>query len=123
MQNLERVLVVHQDEDLKSYTSTILTELGFRHVLTATSLSSAKLTCEHSLQRGHPIQLIVCDDALPEGALVTRRELRDWPCVVVTDSHNPNNVRLAAALGVTKLLFRPYGKAQMAKVLGSINLT
>jgi hypothetical protein len=122
MEKLERALVIHQDEELKNYTSALLTELGFRHVLTATTLPMAKLTCEHARQKGHPIQLVVCDDGLPGGALAARRELIDWPCVVVTDMHNPNNTRLAAALGVGNLLLRPYGKAQLKKVLTALTL-
>lgn len=122
MKKRERALVIHQEEELKTYTSALLTELGFRHVLSASTLFMAKLTCEHAREKGYPIQLVVCDDGLPEGALTARRELSEWPFVVVTDTHNPNNTRLAAALGVSHLLFRPYGKAQLEKVLNSLKL-
>ena len=117
---LERVLVVQPQEELRAYTSALLSEIGFRHVLQASSLEQASLVMENAQSKKQVIQLVVCDDALPEGALALHREAKAIPCAVIADPTNPRNLRIAARLGVPSLLFRPYGKAQIERVIAAL---
>lgn len=114
---LERVLVVQSQKELRAYTCSLLTDLGFRHVLQAESMLQAEQILASISASKKSIQLVVCDDTLPEGALAIHQKIAPVPCTVISDAQNPRNVRIAARLGISSLLFRPYGKAQLLKAI------
>jgi len=120
---LERVLVVQPHDELRAYTSALLSDLGFRHVLQAPGLSQALLILDKAKANRQTIQLILCDDTLPEGALELHQRAKHIPCTVISDPDNPRNLRLAAGLGLKALLFRPYGKAQLLRTISDILLS
>lgn len=116
----ERVLVVQPQEELRSYTSSLLTDIGFRHVLQASTLTQAELILQNALATKKSIQLVVCDDTLPEGALALSPLCAAIPCMVISDAENPRNLRIAARLGVPSLIFRPYGKLQVSQAIEAL---
>lgn len=118
--SLDRVLVVQPQEELRAYTSSLLSEIGFRHVLLASTMAQAQAAVEAAQAKKQPIQLVVCDDSLPEGAIELERLIRPIPCAVIAEPTNPRNLRLAARLGVSSLVFRPYGKVQVERVVGNL---
>lgn len=114
---IETVLVIQPQEELRSYTCSLLTDMGFRHVLQASSITQAELILDKAKIDRKPVGLIVCDDNVPEGALSIMDVCGTIPCSVISDANNPKNLRIAARLGVTAMLFRPYGKSQLTKVI------
>ena len=114
---IETVLVVQPQEELRAYTCSLLTDMGFRHVLQASTVSQAENILENAKQEHKKVGLIVCDDTVPEGSLCMIDKCGTIPCSVISDANNPQNLRIAARLGVTAMLFRPYGKSHLTKVI------
>lgn len=114
---IETVLVVQPQEELRAYTCSLLTDMGFRHVLQASTVSQAETILENAKHEHKTVGLIVCDDTVPEGSLSMIDKCGAIPCSVISDANNPQNLRIAARLGVTAMLFRPYGKSQLTKVI------
>lgn len=113
----DRVLVVQSQEELRSYTCSLLSDLGFRHVLQAANSSQAERILESAKTSKRPVQLVVFDDSLAEGSMALQMNIAPVPCMVISDAHNPRNLRIAARLGVSSLVFRPYGKDQLLRAI------
>lgn len=113
----ERVLLVQPQEELRSYTARLLGEIGFRHVLQASTLVQAAQLLESARRKKQTVQLVVCDDSLSDGALAVQGLDASLPFLTVSDAHNPRNVRLAARGGVSRMVFRPYGMERLGRAV------
>jgi len=111
---------VQPQEELRSYTSALLSDLGFRHVLQAATLAQAEMILENAKTNKKHIQLVVFDEDIPEGAMTLQGKVSPIPCMVISDAGNPRNLRIAARLGVASLIFRPYGKGQLSKAIDGL---
>lgn len=113
-------MVIHPNGALRAYASDLLRALGFRHVLTSPDLETARRFHASATKGGQQLEVILCDDTLPEGALAVGRAFPQVPCLVVTDRAHAGNVRLAAALGARRLLTRPFGRSHLEKALSAL---
>ncbi len=114
-------MVIHPDEALRAYTSDLLRALGFRHVLTSPDLATAQRFYASATRGGQLLEVVICDDTLPEGALEVGRTFSHVPCLVVTDRESGEITRLAAALGAGRLLTRPFGRTQLEAALARLS--
>lgn len=113
----ERVLLLQPQIELAKYTASLLDEIGFRHVICAASAAQAERLWHHSIETGRSFQLAVCDDMTPGSGLHLQSLIAPLPMIVFSDSHNPDNLKLAARMGIGGIIFRPYGKAQLARAI------
>lgn len=121
MRNLyQRALVIQSGQELSAYTCALLDEIGYRHVIEASDLQQAEKLLRNAVEKNKPFQVIVCDDAISEGALAVYQHAQGIPFLAISDAENPNNLRLAAKLGLAGLIFRPYGKNEFEKALKAV---
>jgi hypothetical protein len=114
---IDRVLLVQPEGELANYTMSLLDEMGFRHVVCANDVQQAERLWKNSLEKQRPFQLVVCDDSVSGGALSFFDLVEKTPMVVFSHATNPQNPRLAAKVGISRLVFRPYGRTQLEYAL------
>ena len=117
---LERVLVVQADGELARYTCALLDDIGFRHIIHAPDLAHAEKLWSNAISKARPFQLIVCDDEVSGGAMGVHQLTGTTPMVIFSTPQNPRNLRLAARIGIKGLVFRPYGREQIARAMETV---
>jgi len=117
---IDRVLLVQSEGELANYTMSLLDEMGFRHVVHAADVSQAERLWKNSLEKQRPFQLVVCDDEVSGGGLSFFDIISPTPMVVFSHATNPQNLRLAAKIGISNLVFRPYGRTQFEYALKAV---
>jgi hypothetical protein len=110
---IDRVLLVQPEGELANYTISLLDEMGFRHVVYAGDVPQAERLWKNSIEKQRPFQLVVCDDSVAGGGLSFFDLVSPTPLVVFSHPTNPQNLRLAAKIGISHLVFRPYGRTQL----------
>lgn len=118
--HFQRVLVVQSGPELAAYTCGLLDDIGFRHVIEARDAEQAEKLLRNAQEKSRPFQVIICDDAIPGGALPIELLSKETPMLVISESQNPTNLRLAARLGLSGLIFRPYGRIQFEEALRTV---
>lgn len=118
--NFDRVLLVQPESELSSYTSALLDEIGFRHVLHAATPEQAEQVWNSARAKKRPIQIVICDNAIDGGALALEQRLKAQSMVIISSEKNTENVRIAAKVGLPHLIFRPYGREQLEKCISKI---
>ena len=116
----ERVLVVQTTPVLANYTISLLDEMGFRHVVHASDAEQATRLWKSAQESKKPFQLIVCDDEIDAGALELTRTVGNAPLVVFSHAQSVQNLRLAARIGLSGLVFRPYGRQQLEAAVKAV---
>jgi len=114
---IDRVLLVQPEGELANYTMSLLDEMGFRHVVHANDVPQAERLWKNALEKQRPFQFVVCDDNVFGGALSFFDLVNTTPMVVFSHATNPQNLRLAAKVGISRLVFRPYGRRQLENAL------
>ena len=114
---IDRVLLVQPQGELANYTMSLLDEMGFRHIVHAADVPQAERLWKNSLEKQRPFQLVVCDDSVSGGGLSFFDLVAPTPMVVFSHASNPQNLRLAAKIGISRLIFRPYGRTQLEQAL------
>jgi DNA-binding NarL/FixJ family response regulator len=117
---IDRVLLVQPEGELANYTMSLLDEMGFRHVVHAADVPQAERLWKNSLEKQRPFQLVVCDDEVSGGGLSFFDLVSPIPMVVFSHATNPQNLRLAAKIGISNLVFRPYGRTQLEYALKAV---
>ncbi len=115
-----RVLLVQSAGELANYTALLLDEIGFRHVVHATDATQAERLWKNAKDKQRPFYLVVCDDEIQGDCLQLQQLVAPLPCLILSHSQNPRNLRLAARLGLSHLIFRPYGRHQFQQALEKI---
>ena len=115
--HLERVLLVQSEPELAKYTTNLLDELGFRHIVLAKTLDEFTEIWKNSIEKNKKFQLIVCDDEQIKSALEIKDVAISTHIIVISSPQNKNNLRIASRLGLEGLIFRPYGKSQLEKCI------
>ncbi len=118
--NFDRVLLVQPESELSSYTSALLDEIGFRHVLHAATPEQAEQVWNSAQAKKRPIQVVICDDAIDGGALSLEQRLQAQSMVIISSEQNHENVRIAARVGLSRLMFKPYGREQLEKCISKV---
>lgn len=118
--NFDRVLLVQPESELSSYTSALLDEIGFRHVLHAANAEQAEQVWNSAQTKKRPIQVVICDDAIDGGALALEERLKPQSMVIISSEKNTENIRIAARVGLSRLIFRPYGRDQLEKCISKV---
>ncbi len=118
--NFDRVLLVQPESELSSYTSALLDEIGFRHVLHAASLEQAEQVWKSAQAKKRPIQVVICDDAIDGGALALEQHFQAQTMVIISTEQNTENVRIAAKVGLNRLIFKPYGREQLENCISKV---
>ncbi|MBY0517337.1 MAG: response regulator [Bacteriovoracaceae bacterium] len=113
--HFERVLLVQSEPELAKYTTNLLDELGFRHIILAKSMDEFTEIWNNSIEKNKKFQLIVCDDEQIKSALQIKDVANETPIIVLSSPNNKNNLRIASRLGLDGLIFRPYGRTQLEK--------
>ena len=121
--HFQRVLVIQSVPELAAYTCGLLDDIGFRHVIEARDAEQAEKLLKNAEEKNRPFQVIVCDDAIPGGALPIESISKNTPLLVISEAQNPTNLRLAARLGLRGLIFRPYGRVQFEEALRAVLAT
>jgi len=117
----ETILVVEDDEDVRTFTADVLRELGYR-VLVAMDGSSALRT----LERSPDVQLMFTDVGLPNG--INGRQLADevrkrWPAVKVlfTTGYARNAIVHHGRLDPdVQLVLKPFTQSALAEKVRSV---
>lgn len=115
-----RILVVQSVPELAEYTCGLLDDIGFRHIARAETAQEATELLKKAKESQRQFQAIVCDDEIREGALALIDACEGLPVLAISDPANENNLQLAARLGLSGLIFRPYGKAHFEKALSQL---
>lgn len=115
-----RILVVQSVPELAEYTCRLLDDIGFRHIARAETAQEATELLKKAKESQRQFQAIVCDDEIREGALALIDACEGVPVLAISDPANENNLQLAARLGLSGLIFRPYGKVHFEKALSQL---
>ncbi|MFP5459438.1 MAG: hypothetical protein ACLGG7_11950 [Bacteriovoracia bacterium] len=115
-----RILVVQSVPELAEYTCGLLDDIGFRHIARAETAQEATELLRKAKEGHRQFQAIVCDDDIRDGALALIDACDGVPLLAISDPANDNNLQLAARLGLSGLIFRPYGRAQFETALAQL---
>ena len=113
----KRILVVDDQGSIRAVFQAFLKDLGFANVLSAIDGEDSI----HFLEK-HPVDLIICDWAMPklsglEVLQVVRSEevTKTLPFMMVTSSSEIAKVQQAVELGVSDYLIKPFQPGQLCQ--------
>lgn len=118
----KRILVVDDQGSIRAVFQAFLKDLGFENVLSAIDGEDSV----HILEK-NPIDLIICDWAMPKlsGLEVLRvvraaEETKTLPFMMVTSSSEIAKVQQAVELGVSDYLIKPFQPGQLCQKVISL---
>ena len=119
---MQRILLIDDNEEMRSMLGQMITEAGFEVVLAANGNEGIK----H--YRSAPTDLIITDIIMPEkGGLQTIVELRrDYPEARVIAmsggfrSHSDDHGALAKILGVDRILAKPFSSDDLFRAVEEV---
>lgn len=117
---LLRILVVQAVPELAAYTCGLLDDIGFRHITQASSAREAIELLRSARENARMFQAVVCDDGVLDGDGQLLEACGDVPVLAISGPESPHNLQLAARLGLSGLIFRPYGRAQVESAIAQI---
>ncbi|AFU97329.1 response regulator [Simiduia agarivorans] len=111
-----RVLIIDDMDSIRNVESACVKQLGFNHV---EAVSNGKLALDHI--QNNTVDIIICDWDMPQvNGLDVLKALRvmpghkTTPFIMVTGTHDEEQVKQAVAAGVTDYLVKPFQPNQLA---------
>jgi homospermidine synthase len=112
---LNRAILIQSNDELAQYTSSLLDQIGFRHIHRAINREESMDLLSQFEQNGKEIDLVVVDDSIEGGVLGFKSHLKNLNTLIITKENNPNNLSLYAEFSMKKIIFLPYGRKQIEK--------